>query len=72
MEALRETMKVMMALDYLHERAQERKREQALTGVIQNTGSKVVQLGRQVLGRSLMYLGQRLFGMGKRLLEEAR
>ncbi len=72
MEALRETMKFMMALDYLRERAQERKRERLLAVGTQNESSKLVWLGRQMMGKGLMELGQRLSGMGKRLLEEAR
>lgn len=72
MEALHETLKIMMALDYLHERAQERKREQSLAAVTQSESSKAVQLVRQMMGRGLLELGLRLSSMGKRLLAEAR
>jgi hypothetical protein len=72
MEALRETLKFMMALDYLHERAQERKRKQSLEVETQFERRKTaLRLGRQMMGRGLMAMGQRLSGIGKHLLEEA-
>ncbi len=72
METLRETLKLMMALDYLHERAQERKRKQSLeVGTQFERRKTVLRLGRQMMGRGLMALGQRLSGIGKHLLEEA-
>jgi hypothetical protein len=73
MEALRETMKFMMALDYLHERAQERKREQSLAvGAQSERSNAVLRLGRQMIGRGLMALGLHLSRVGKRLLAEAQ
>lgn len=72
METLQEMLKVMMALDYLHERAQERQREQLLAGATQTGSSKLVGLVRQMMGWGLMELGLGLSGMGKRLLAEAR
>lgn len=72
MEALRETLKFMMALDYLHESVQEYKRKKLLKAVTQSERSKaVLRLGRQMLGSGLMALGHHLSGIGKRLLEEA-
>jgi hypothetical protein len=72
METLQSMVQIMLLVNYLHERAQERKSEQSLAVVTQTERSRAVWLGRQMLGKSLMALGLRLSGMGKRLLEETR
>jgi hypothetical protein len=72
METLQSMVQLMLLINYLHERTQECKGEQLLAVVTQTRSSKIVWLGKRMIGRGLMELGQRLSVMGKHLLAEAQ
>jgi hypothetical protein len=70
METLHSMVSFMLLMNHMRETMKERKGEEVLAVVTENERSKASRLGRQMLGKSLMALGLRLSGMGKRLLEE--
>jgi hypothetical protein len=71
METLQTMVQLMLLSNYLHERVQEGKGESSLAAVPPARRSKIARLGRQMVSRVLMALGQHLSGIGKHLLEEA-